>query len=404
MSMYDDHFEKAISHLKQEGRYRVFANLGRYVGSYPQSAFYDEQKKREVTIWCSNDYLCMGHHPRVIIAAKAAAEALGAGSGGTRNISGNHKLIVELEEELAELHQKESALLFTSGYISNEATLSTLGRILPDPVFLSDELNHASMIEGIVHSKAEKHVYRHEDLAHLESLLQSFPIERPKIIAFESIYSMDGHISQMHQICDLAEKYNAFTYVDETHGVGVYGPRGGGIAEQEGLLDRLDIIQGGLGKGYGVVGGFITAKATIVDAIRSYGPGFIFTTSLPPAVAGAALASVKHLKKSSKERTELHQRVAQAKEALQAAGLPIHQAPGHMIPLMVRDSKLCTEVTNRLLDEHDIYIQPINYPTVPKGSERLRITPSPAHTLRDIENLVGALVSVWKSLQIRMAA
>ena len=404
MSTYDHHFEQAISRLKQEGRYRVFANLGRYVGSYPQSAFYDQQKKREVTIWCSNDYLCMGHHPRVTVAAKAAIEALGAGSGGTRNISGNHKLIVELEEELADLHQKESALLFTSGYISNEATLSTLGRILPNPVFFSDELNHASMIEGIVHSKAEKHVYRHEDLKHLESLLESFPKERPKIIAFESIYSMDGHISQIRQICELAEKYNAFTFVDETHGVGVYGPRGGGIAEQEGLMDRVDIIQGGLGKGFGVVGGFITAKAAIVDAIRSYGPGFIFTTSLPPAVAGAALASVKHLKKSNQERAELHTKVAQTKHALQTAGLPIYEAPGHMIPLMIGDSKLCTEVTDRLLDEHDIYIQPINYPTVPKGTERLRITPSPAHTVKDIENLVSALVSVWKSLQIKMAA
>lgn len=401
---YDNLFEQAIQDLKTENRYRVFTELGRHAGRFPRASRYTEQGPSEITIWCSNDYLGMGQHPKVLKAMKDAVDRYGAGAGGTRNISGNTHMICELEKELADLHGKESALVFTSGYVSNDATIGTLGKLLPGAVILSDALNHASMIEGVKHSGCEKMIFRHNDVADLEEKLKTIDPNRPKIIAFESVYSMDGDISPMEKICDLADKYNAITYLDEVHAVGLYGPRGGGIAEREGLMDRITIMEGTMGKAIGVVGGFITSTSDIVDSIRSYASGFIFTTTLPPVIAAGALASIRHLKESNAERTSHQERAATLKKLLSDAGLPVVQTPTHIVPVMVYDAALCKQASDMLLDDYGIYIQPINFPTVPRGEERLRITPSPLHDDKMMANLVTALKEVWGRLGLRQAA
>ncbi|WP_334127795.1 5-aminolevulinate synthase [Sneathiella sp.] len=402
---YDRIFDQAIAALRQEKRYRVFTELGRHAGDFPKATRYlPSGETQDITIWCSNDYLGMGQHPDVLKAIKDAADTYGAGAGGTRNISGNTRMICELERELADLHGKEAGLVFTSGFVSNDATLSTLGKLLPDCVMVSDELNHASMIDGIRHSGCEKRIFRHNDVRDLEDKLKSIAPERPKLIAFESVYSMDGDISPIREICDLAEKYNAMTYLDEVHAVGLYGPRGGGVAEREGLMHRIDIIEGTLGKAFGVVGGFITAKATIIDAIRSYAPGFIFTTTLSPVMSAGALASVRHLKNSQVERDRHQERAATLKKMLTDAHLPVLPSVTHIVPLMVYDAELCKQASDMLLDEYGIYIQPINYPTVPRGLERLRITPTPFHDDAMMQELVGALKDIWSRLEIRQAA
>ncbi|MBL4906602.1 MAG: 5-aminolevulinate synthase, partial [Sneathiella sp.] len=385
-------------------RYRVFTELGRHAGNFPRATKFTNNGPTEVTIWCSNDYLGMGQNPKILKAMKDAIDQYGAGAGGTRNISGNTHMLCELEKELADLHGKESALVFTSGFVSNDATISTLGKLLPGAVILSDALNHASMIEGVRHSGCEKMIFRHNDIVDLEEKLKSIDPNRPKIIAFESVYSMDGDISPMKEICDLADKYNAITYLDEVHAVGLYGRRGGGIAEREGLMDRITIMEGTLGKAYGIVGGFITASANIVDSIRSYATGFIFTTSLPPVIAAGALASVRHLKESQSERNSHQERAATLKRLLSDAGLPVLQTPTHIVPVMVYDAALCKQASDMLLDEYGIYIQPINYPTVPRGEERLRITPSPLHDDKMMAILVNALQEVWGRLGLKQAA
>ncbi len=397
---YDQIFDNAIASLHREDRYRVFADLERVAGEYPNAVYRQGNEAREVTVWCSNDYLGMGAHPQVVEALVAAATSIGATAGGTRNISGTSHPMVELEQQLAALHRKDAALVFTSGYISNDATLSTLGKLLPDVVIISDELNHASMIEGIRRSGAAKRIFRHNDLAHLEQILQSEPLDRPKLIAFESVYSMDGDIAPVEAICDLAERYQAMTYVDEVHAVGMYGSQGGGISDQLGLTQRIDIIEGTLAKAFGTLGGYIAASANIVDAVRSYAPGFIFTTALPPAVCAAARASIGHLMDSSLERTELHNRVRQTKDALEQLGLPVMPTQTHILPLFVGDAARCKQASDLLLTEHNIYVQPINYPTVPRGLERLRITPTPQHDDQHISQLAAALASVWKKLDL----
>ncbi|MGQ2909460.1 MAG: 5-aminolevulinate synthase [Aliihoeflea sp.] len=397
---YDRFFDEAIAQLHAERRYRVFADLERIAGEFPRAIWRSNGAAREITVWCSNDYLGMGQHESVIGAMQVAAGRMGSGAGGTRNISGTNHPLVELEAELADLHGKEAGLVFTSGFVSNEAAISTIAKLLPDCLILSDELNHASMIEGVKKSSAEKKIFRHNDLAHLESLLQAAPIERAKLIAFESVYSMDGDIAPIKEICDLAERYNAMTYIDEVHAVGMYGARGGGISEREGLAHRIDIIEGTLAKAFGVMGGYITGKRAVIDAVRSYAPGFIFTTALPPALAAAATASIRHLKQSQSER-DAHQRQAQqAKEALKAAGLPVMPSQAHIVPLLVGDPELCKQASDRLLDKHGIYIQPINYPTVPRGTERLRITPTPFHSDALIAELKDALLETWVALGI----
>jgi 5-aminolevulinate synthase len=348
-----------------------------------------------VTVWCSNDYLGMSQHPAVRAAMHEAIETVGAGSGGTRNISGTTHYHVELERELADLHGKEAALLFTSAYIANEATLSTLQRLIPGLVIFSDEKNHASMIQGILHGGGEKHIFRHNDVEHLEEKLKKYPRGTPKIIVFESVYSMDGHIAPVQAIADLAAKYNALTYLDEVHAVGLYGPRGGGIAEREGVMHRIDIINGTLAKGFGVMGGYIAASKACCDAIRSYAPGFIFTTSLAPAIVAGALASIRHLKTSNVERERLAERVQTLKGHLAGAGLPVMQNPSHIVPVMVGDPVHCKAVTDTLLDRYGIYLQPINYPTVPRGTERMRLTPSPVHTDAQMAALIAALHELW---------
>ncbi|MBO6827162.1 MAG: 5-aminolevulinate synthase [Sneathiella sp.] len=401
---YNHVFEQAIKDLKNEKRYRVFTELGRHAGNFPRATRHTENGTMDVTIWCSNDYLGMGQHPNVLNAMKDAVDTYGAGAGGTRNISGNAHMICELERELADLHGKEKALVFTSGFVSNDATISTLGKLMPNAVILSDELNHASMIDGVRHSKCEKVIFRHNDVADLEAKLKQIDPDRPKVIAFESVYSMDGDISPIKEFCDLADKYNAMTYLDEVHAVGLYGPRGGGIAEREGLCDRITIMEGTLGKAFGVVGGFITASEAIVDAIRSYASGFIFTTTLPPAVAAGALASVRHLKSSQEERAAHQERAATLKKLLMEAGLPVLQTPTHIVPVMVYDAALCKQASDMLLDDYGIYIQPINFPTVPRGEERLRITPSPFHDDQMMAHLVASLKDVWERLGLRQAA
>ncbi|MFT5798139.1 MAG: 5-aminolevulinate synthase [Candidatus Azotimanducaceae bacterium] len=396
---YNAFFKSSLDNLRDQGNYRTFAELERHRGAFPRATSHGDTKS-DVTIWCSNDYLGMGQHPKVLDAMHGALDRCGAGAGGTRNISGTTHDHVLLEAELADLHGKEAALLFTSGYVANLAALGTLASRIPDCVVLSDALNHSSMIEGIRHSKAERLIWKHNDLVDLEAKLAALPLERPKLIAFESVYSMDGDIAPIAQICDLADKYNAMTYLDEVHAVGLYGPRGGGIAEREGLMDRLTVIEGTLGKAFGVVGGYIAATAELCDFVRSFASGFIFTTALPPAVAAGAAASIKHLKNSNLER-DLHQKkVTQVRTQLDQLGIPHVPNPSHIIPVMVGDPVKCKYISDILLKEHGIYIQPINYPTVPKGTERLRITPSPVHSDADIEHLVNALGALWTQCEL----
>ena len=392
---YEAYFQDHLEALHREGRYRVFADLKRRCGAYPNAEHFTPRGTQGVTVWCSNDYLGMSQHPAVRAAMHEAIDAVGAGSGGTRNISGTTHYHVELEAELADLHGKEAALLFTSAYLANEATLSTLQRLIPGLVIFSDEKNHASMIEGIRHGGGVKHIFRHNDVEHLEELLAKYPAGTPKLIAFESVYSMDGHIAPIAAICDLALKYNALTYLDEVHAVGLYGPRGGGIAEQDGVMHRIDIFNGTLAKGFGVMGGYIAASRACCDAIRSYAPGFIFTTSLAPALAAGALASIRHLKRSTAERERLKERSSTLKAKLREARLPVMENPSHVVPVIVGDPVHCKAVTDMLLDGYGIYVQPINYPTVPRGTERMRLTPSPVHTDAQMEYLIDALTTLW---------
>lgn len=394
---FDNHFLDKIQALKNKGNYRKFADLERVVGSYPKAVHRPcDYAETDVTIWCSNDYLGMGHHPEVIESMRQATRTYGAGAGGTRNISGTTHEHILLEAELADLHQKESALVFSSGYVANQTSLATLGKILPDPIFFSDAKNHASIIEGIRQSGCEKHIFRHNDVAHLRDLLKAAPARRPKIIVFESVYSMDGDIGPIKAICDLADEFGALTYLDEVHAVGMYGPRGAGIAERENLMDRISIINGTLGKAFGVVGGYIASSNLIIDCIRSYGSGFIFTTSIPPAICAAARASISILK-SDRDIRELHQyRAKRLKEKLRAAGIPHLETPTHIVPVMVGDAILCRRMTEMLLYTHNIYVQPLNYPTVNWGTERMRLTPSPYHTDQDMDNLVNALKNVFE--------
>ncbi|THF56337.1 5-aminolevulinate synthase [Ollibium composti] len=401
---YQRFFEDAIDQLHAERRYRVFADLERIVGQFPRALWRANGRTQEITVWCSNDYLGMGQHPDVVAAMQQAAGGMGTGAGGTRNISGTSNPLVQLETELADLHGKEAGLVFTSGFISNEAAISTIARLLPNCLIISDELNHASMIEGVRRSGAEKKIFRHNDVTHLESILQTAGRERAKLIVFESVYSMDGDIAPIAQIADLADKYNAMTYIDEVHAVGMYGPHGGGITEREGLAHRIDVIEGTLAKAFGTLGGYITGTQSVIDAVRSYAPGFIFTTALPPAVAAAATAAIRHLKASQVEREAQQRQARRTKDVLAGAGLPVMDTPTHIVPVLVGDPELCKMASDRLLGVHGIYIQPINYPTVPRGTERLRITPSPFHTDALIAELQAALVETWDALGIPYAA
>ena len=402
---YDRIFDAAIERLHSEGRYRVFIDILRNKGAYPNArCFAGHNGPKPITVWCSNDYLAMGQHPKVISAMEEALHDVGVGSGGTRNIGGNTHYHVDLENELADLHGKEAALLFTSGYVSNDATLSTLAKILPGCVIFSDELNHASMIAGIRNSGCEKKVFRHNDLEHLEQLLAETDPETPKLIAFESVYSMDGDIAPIHAICDLADKYNALTYIDEVHAVGMYGPRGGGITDRDEAAHRITIIEGTLGKAFGVMGGYIAADAKIIDVIRSYAPGFIFTTSLSPVLVAGVLASVRHLKSSSVERDGQQAAAAFLKKSFADAGLPVMPSTTHIVPLMVGDPVRAKQISDILLAEYGVYVQPINFPTVPRGTERLRFTPGPSHTEEMMRDLTAALVEIWERLEMKKAA
>lgn len=400
---FDALFSEQLDALKAEGNYRYFAELERQCGKFPRAANYHPDGVRDVTVWCSNDYLGMGQHPKVIAAMCEAVERCGTGAGGTRNISGTNHDHLLLERELADLHGKESALLFTSGYVSNWAALSTLGSRLRDCIILSDAGNHASMIEGIRHSRAHKVIWKHNDVADLEAKLKALPANAPKIVAFESVYSMDGDVAPIRQIVEVAERYGAMTYLDEVHAVGLYGPRGGGISERDGIADRVTLIEGTLGKAFGVVGGYITGSHALCDFIRSFASGFIFTTALPPAVAAAARASIQHLKESDVERQRHQQQVARLRAELDRAGIPHMRNPSHIVPVMIKDPVKTRMLADYLMDEWGIYVQPINYPTVPKGTERLRFTPSPLHSDEDIERLVAALSHLWKQCAIAHA-
>ncbi len=401
---YNAIFEKAIDRLHAEGRYRVFIDILRNKGNYPNArCFAGHNGPKDITVWCSNDYLCMGQHPDVISAMENALHDVGAGSGGTRNIGGNTHYHVELEHELADLHGKDGALLFTSGYVSNDATLSTLAKVLPGCIIYSDELNHASMIAGIRNAGCEKRVWRHNDLAHLEELLAADDPDVPKLVAFESVYSMDGDVAPIGAVCDLADKYNALTYCDEVHAVGMYGARGGGISERDAVADRVTIIEGTLGKAFGVMGGYIAADQNIIDVIRSYAPGFIFTTSLSPVLVAGVLAAVRHLKSSSEERDAQQANAAMLKKLFFDAGLPVMMSNTHIVPLMVGDPIKAKKISDILLAEYGVYVQPINYPTVPRGTERLRFTPGPQHNEVMMRDLTSALLEIWDRMEIPVA-
>jgi len=394
---YQAFFAQALAKLRDERRYRVFADLERHAGRFPRARWHSPHGPRDVVIWCSNDYLGMGQHPKVVGAMIETATRMGTGAGGTRNIAGTNHPLVELERELADLHRKEAALVFTSGYISNETGISTIAKLIPNCLILSDALNHNSMIEGVRQSHCEKQIFRHNDMDHLESLLRAAG-ERPKLVVFESLYSMDGDIAPTQAICDLAQRYGAMTYIDEVHAVGMYGPTGGGIAERDGTMARIDVVEGTLAKAFGCLGGYIAGSAKLIDAVRSYAPGFIFTTALPPAVCAAATAAIRHLKTSSWERERHQDRAGRTKSVLTAAGLPIMPNETHIVPVFVGDPVRCKQASDLLLERHGIYIQPINYPTVAKGTERLRITPSPYHDDTLIDELAEALVDVWEEL------
>ena len=399
---YHKYFADALARLHNERRYRVFIELERIAGRFPRALWHSPGGPREVVMWCSNDYLGMGQHPRVVGAMVEAATRMGTGAGGTRNIAGNNHALIELERELADLHGKEAALVFTSGYVSNLAGIATIAKLIPDCLVLSDSLNHNSMIEGVRHSGAEKKIFWHNDLSHLEELLAEAGNERPKLIVFESLYSMDGDTAPIAGICDLAERYNAMTYCDEVHAVGMYGPRGAGVAARDGAMHRIDVIEGTLAKAFGSLGGYITGCAELIDAVRSYAHGFIFTTALPPAICAAATAAIRHLKTSRWERDRQQERAARTKAVLAAAGLPVMATDTHIVPVLVGDAQKCKAACDILLNDHGIYIQPINYPTVPKGTERLRITPSPLHDDALIDELAEALVDVWHRLGLRL--
>lgn len=402
---YENFFKDKVESVKQEGRYRVFAHLERQVGKFPKALLHhDNGTTQEVTIWCSNDYLGMGQNPKVIEAVRETAAKMGAGAGGTRNISGTNILHKRVEESLADLHNKEAALVFSSGYVANEGALSTLAALMPGCIIFSDELNHASMIHGMRSSKQAKRIFRHNDVAHLETLLKEAPADVPKIVAFESVYSMEGDISPLEEIIALAKEYNAFTYLDEVHAVGLYGPRGAGVAAQRGIADQIDLIEGTFGKAYGLMGGYIASSKAVVDAVRCYASGFIFTTSLPPSTLAGILASVEHLKMSDIERQRAFQNAKYMKAQLEKAGLPYMKGESHIVPLLIGDARCCKAVTDQLLERFNIYVQPINYPTVPRGTERMRLTATAAHRKEDIDTLIDALLVLWQENHISQYA
>jgi len=398
---FRDQFAAAVDNVREEGRYRIFRDIRRKAGAFPKATWFKENSEQEITVWCSNDYLGMGQNECVVEAVKSAVDAAGTGSGGTRNISGTTRYHVQLEAELADLHQKDAALVLTSGYVANEATLGVMSKILPGLVIFSDEMNHASMISGIQRSRSEKKIFKHNDLNDLEEKLKAVPFDVPKLIAFESVYSMDADIAPIREICDLADKYNALTYIDEVHAVGMYGPTGGGVCEARGLMDRIDIIQGTLAKAYGMIGGYIAADAIIIDAVRSMASGFIFTTSIPPSTAAGALRSVKVLKVTPEKRVQHQERANALKARLRAGGYDFIDGETHIVPLMVGDPVKCQAISDRLIEDFNIYAQPINYPTVPRGTERLRFTPSPFHTDAMMDELMSALDIVWAEFGLK---